>query len=148
MKIISNNTKDTAEIAQSLCAELLSDSSDNPVVLCLSGNLGAGKTAFTKEIARHLGVREKVDSPTFVLMKKYPIKTKGKKYLYHLDAYRLKNEKELLDLGWNEIVSSPENMVVLEWPENVSGAMPKYARYIAINLQEDGSRIFELQENE
>ncbi len=74
-----------------------------------------------------------MSSPTFVIMKKYAVKNSKHKFLYHLDAYRLKNEKELLHLGWKEIISNPEHLVFIEWPENVEKAMPKKHHKIKIS---------------
>jgi tRNA threonylcarbamoyladenosine biosynthesis protein TsaE len=113
--------------------------------VCLSGNLGAGKTAFTQGVAKHLGIKSKVVSPTFVIYKKYPLQDKKHKYLFHLDAYRLKNEKELLHLEWNKIISNKENLVIVEWPENVKGIIPKHAKYIYISNDRNDSRILELK---
>jgi tRNA threonylcarbamoyladenosine biosynthesis protein TsaE len=138
----AKNLKETAKIAQDFVKKLPKPKGKNAQVIGLSGDLGAGKTAFTKEVAKLLGVRGRVSSPTFVIMKKYPIKKSGFKYLFHLDAYRLKNHKELLHLGWDEIVAGKEHLVFIEWPENVKKAMPKGARNILIKHNEDGGRTF------
>ena len=107
----------------------------------LEGELGAGKTAFTQAVARHLGVKSKVRSPTFIIIKKYPLKkAQGRKFLYHLDAYRLKNEKELLALGWPEIIKDPGHLVFIEWPEKVRKAMPRGAKAVLIAPNKNGHR--------
>jgi tRNA threonylcarbamoyladenosine biosynthesis protein TsaE len=138
----AKNLQETAKIAQYFVKNLPKAKGSKAQVIGLSGDLGAGKTAFTKEVAKLLGVRGRVSSPTFVIMKKYPIKKSGFKYLFHLDAYRLKNHKELLHLGWDEIVAGKEHLVFIEWPENVKKAMPKSARNILIKHNEDGGRTF------
>lgn len=115
-------------------------------VVCLSGDLGAGKTAFTQAVGKHLSIKNKITSPTFVLIKKYPIgKTYGVKFLFHLDAYRLKNEKELLQLGWEEIINNKEHLVFIEWPENVKKVIPAGARFVYISHKENGQRRLELK---
>ena len=96
------------------------------LVIGLYGDLGAGKTAFVKELAKTFGVKEHITSPTFVLMKKYPLENAPFDYLIHIDAYRLQNGEELAKLGWKEIICNPCNLVCIEWPEKVSEVMPKH----------------------
>ena len=111
----------------------------------LSGDLGAGKTAFTKSVTKHLGIKDRVFSPTYVILKKYPIKSKKYKFFFHLDAYRLENEKELLNLGWEEIINNKEHLIFIEWPENISKAMPSHSKFVYISSDENGYRNFELK---
>ena len=80
-----------------------------------------------------------------MIMKKYPIKLKNFKFFFHLDAYRLKNEKELLHLGWEEIISDRENLVFIEWPENVSKAIPSSAKFVYISTNANGYRNLEFK---
>lgn len=109
-------------------------------VVALQGDLGAGKTTFTQEVGRLLGVKENMHSPTFVIMKIYQISFKGFKNLIHIDAYRLEKESELLHLGWEEIIKEPENLVFIEWPENVPGLIPENARRIYFKHVDENSR--------
>ena len=123
----------------------------------LSGNLGAGKTTFIQAVARHLGIKNKVSSPTFVIIKKYPIAGRARygtgslkkpgdyKFLFHLDAYRLKNEKELLHLGWGEIINNKKHLVFIEWPENVPKIIPSHARFVYISSDDKEYRYFKLR---
>jgi tRNA threonylcarbamoyladenosine biosynthesis protein TsaE len=144
MKQVSKNVKETEQIAKVFLEEILVIPTlpNNALVVGLVGDLGAGKTAFTQAIAKHLGIKNKVNSPTFVIMKKYPLKNKNYNFLFHLDAYRLKNENELLHLGWEEIINDGKNLVFVEWPENVSKIMPKHTRFIHISDQKDGEKLF------
>ncbi len=162
-KIISQNTKQTAKIAKDFICELLLKSppslklrrGEGATVVCLSGELGAGKTSFTGAVAKYLGVKRKVNSPTFVIMKRYSLPLpRGStqrarvsifKNLFHLDAYRLKNAKELLHLGWEEIIKNPEHLVFVEWPENVAGAIPKKHHKINIAHTREGHRSFKIK---
>ena len=137
--------EETAEIARFFLDELKKQHKNaGALVVALSGDLGAGKTAFTQAVGRELGVKSKVKSPTYVIMQKYLLKTKGYKFLFHLDAYRLKNEKELLHLGWKEIIADKNHIVFIEWPEMVSGAMPAHAKFIYITNDDSGNRNFKL----
>ena len=111
---------------------------DRATVVGLYGNLGAGKTTFTQEVARGLGIKERVISPTFVIMKRLKIsnrlyelrkitKVRINKFenLIHIDAYRLKNEKELEKIGWGDLIGDPKNLILIEWPEMVLNILPK-----------------------
>ena len=144
---ISKNLKETDEIAKMFLEEILrkENSQKEAFVVGLVGNLGAGKTSFFQSAAKHLGVRGKISSPTFVIMKKYLLKNKKYEFLFHLDAYRLKNEQELLHLGWQDIVSNKKNLIFIEWPENVSKVMPKQSKYVLISDPKDGQKHFKFK---
>ncbi len=114
-------------------------------LVTLSGELGAGKTAFTKAVAQELGVSEVVNSPTFVLEKIYQLSLGGPtpkfKRLVHIDAYRLEKGSELAPLGFDELMQDQGNLVLFEWPEKISGALPAPAHAIAISVLEQGRHI-------
>lgn len=149
--MISKNEEDTKKISKKFLDSLNIKKKKGAYVVGLYGNLGAGKTTFTKHLARHLGLKNKVSSPTFVIIKRYKIKHKVFKNFFHIDAYRLKNEKEILALGFKEIVENPENLVLVEWPEKIKKAMPKNHHKIKIShlpmqagLKKEGHRKFEI----
>ena len=102
--------------------------SDRASVMTLRGDLGAGKTALVKALARTLGINETVTSPTFVIMKSYPIHAHAHfDTLIHIDAYRIEDEDELRVLGFGGILTTPRTLVALEWPERIPetlGAVP------------------------
>jgi tRNA threonylcarbamoyladenosine biosynthesis protein TsaE len=142
VKIIKNK-KEMAETARVFLNEILKKHTPKgkALVVGLSGDLGAGKTTFVQSIAKHLNIKNKITSPTFVIIKKYRIKNlKGYEFLFHLDAYRLKNEKELNYLGWEEIVSNKGHIVFIEWPENVPKAIPRHTKHIHISHSENEHR--------
>ena len=100
--------------------------SKRATILALKGDLGSGKTTFTQYLAKHFNIKEKVNSPTFVIQKRYEIKnnTNSSKIgkfdrLIHIDAYRLETGKELENLDWEELHSNPKNLILIEWPEIV-----------------------------
>jgi tRNA threonylcarbamoyladenosine biosynthesis protein TsaE len=109
-------------------------------LVTLSGELGAGKTAFTKAAAKALGVDEHVTSPTFVLEKVYALPTGAFKRLVHIDAYRLEGGAELAPLGFSALMKDPTTLVLLEWPEKVAGALPAPAAQLSLVANDDGSR--------
>ena len=147
MKKVSKNTKETTEIAKTFLDKILRNNKKQKgaLVVALSGDLGAGKTAFTQAVAKHLGIKDKITSPTFVIMKKYSINLENYKFLFHFDAYRLKNERELFYLKWKEIINNQEHIVFIEWPENVKKAIPADAKFIYISHKENGYRNLELK---
>lgn len=104
--------------------------SDNAVVFALSGDLGSGKTTFVQGFLGALGVRPKITSPTFVLIKRYKIKNLKFKNVYHIDCYRIKKPRELLKLGLREILADPQNVVLIEWAEKIEKALPKNSIWI------------------
>ncbi len=113
-------------------------------LITLSGDLGAGKTTFTQQIGELLKIKEKINSPTFVISKTYDIKSKNFpwKKLIHLDAYRLEREEDLELIGLKEQLENPENLIFLEWPEMIDKWLPKKNRidvklkYIDENIRE------------
>ncbi len=109
-------------------------------VVSLTGELGAGKTTFVKGIARSLGVRETVTSPTFVIMKIYKLVRQPWRHLVHIDAYRLESPEELRALGWGEIVTDPKNLILVEWAEKVRPFLPRGYRLISFNYIGDNER--------
>ncbi len=127
--------------AQSIL-DALTPASGGATLVTLSGELGAGKTALTRAFAHELGVEESVTSPTFVLEKVYLLPQYGTwKRLIHIDAYRLKGGEELAGLGFDEAMKDAGNLIVLEWPEQVAGALPAPSLALTLTPQADGSRL-------
>lgn len=134
MNIIVTKSAEETKIVAKLFAESIVEemTAKGAVVVALEGALGAGKTTFAQGFAEGLGVKEKVKSPTFVLMHKHAIKGKsGKskvkkfKYFYHADCYRLESEKDASAIGLDEAMRDPENIVLVEWARRVKKALPK-----------------------
>lgn len=142
-KRISNSAEETKKVAESFAGEILRHKPQkSAVVLALSGNLGAGKTAFLQGFAKGLGIKEKITSPTFILMKRFKISDLRFKNFYHMDCYRLNNSKEILDLRFKEIISNPENIIAVEWPEKIHKILPKNAVKIKFkHLRNDQRKI-------
>lgn len=103
----------------------VSPHADRATLITLSGDLGAGKTTFVQALARGLGITETLQSPTYVLMKKYALKDQVFDTLVHIDAYRLDHKNEFETLDPSSFISSPRTLVALEWPERVEGALPE-----------------------
>lgn len=127
-------------------ADALVPMAQGATLVTLSGELGAGKTAFTKAVARTLGVEEAVTSPTFVLEKIYllPRELGGPASefarLIHIDAYRLEKGGDLAPLGFDDLMLNAENLILLEWPEKVADALPAPSVRLSFVAHTDGSR--------
>lgn len=109
-------------------------------IIALTGELGAGKTTFTQALAQALGVTETVTSPTFVVMKRYPIQSERFYSLVHVDLYRVDDISELAPLRFTEEIQNPKNLIVVEWPERAPGVIPMTAIPIAFTVGEGNSR--------
>ncbi|MFA5001294.1 MAG: tRNA (adenosine(37)-N6)-threonylcarbamoyltransferase complex ATPase subunit type 1 TsaE [Candidatus Paceibacterota bacterium] len=141
MKIISKSLEETQKFAHDFLVEFNAGTKSHlatqkttshhlqlvATVLLLQGDLGSGKTTFTQVLARELGVKENLTSPTFVLMKSYKISPMATerlslsvKNLVHIDAYRLTSGADLRNLGWGELIKNPDNLIIVEWPELVA----------------------------
>ena len=99
-------------------------------IFCLVGDLGSGKTAFSGFFLRALGVQVPVTSPTFVIMKKYPLVDRAFSVACHVDCYRLKSPDELLSLGFQGVLLDPSAVVLIEWADVVRDIMPGDAVWI------------------
>lgn len=125
-KVTSRNEKDTIELAQNLESEKFPN-----MVICLQGDLGSGKTVFTKGFASSLGIEEAVTSPTFNIIKEY---TSGEMDLYHMDVYRLDGKVE--DLGIEEYYYK-NGVVIIEWSDMIKDYLPEERLDIKIKLSEE-----------
>ncbi len=169
---ITNSTKQTQKLGEMLAKELRGKE-----IICLTGELGSGKTTFAQGILKGLGVGGPYTSPTFIVMKQYKIFGKSQSLarqgstfslsgklsnssrsnlsrnslpagrqaqgrtlgIYHIDAYRV-GPKDILDLGWEEIVSEKNNVVIVEWAEKIRTIVPKRAIWIELKHLEDDKR--------
>ena len=107
-------------------------------LICLMGELGAGKTTLARGLARGWGALEQVNSPTFVFVNEYSRAAGGR--LYHVDAYRLRNAAEAESIGLNDLLSEPDAAVLIEWLERVQEALPEEGLWIALTWQDEQSR--------
>lgn len=126
MLIITKNAKETKKVAALLAEEILKKKPDlsHALVIGLVGELGSGKTTFVQGFAKGLGIKRGVLSPTFVLMRQYPLKNKAFTKLIHVDCYRIDNPQELIPLGWHDLVADPAIIVLIEWADRISDLLP------------------------
>ncbi len=146
MKSISKNINEFENIVISFVKELIGK--EKATIIALSGDLGAGKTFFVKSVAKYFNIKEEITSPTFVIQKEYQIRNHHiYKKMIHIDAYRLDDKSELEYLGWDEIVQNKENLVFIEWPEQVKGINIPNVININIKILEGESREVDIINN-
>ena len=130
---ISSSPKETQSFAASLAQKIVKalQERDRALVICLRGELGAGKTTFVQGFARGLGVTRSINSPTFLLVRQYPLPSSLPfSTLYHIDAYRIANVKDVATLGLAEVFDNVRNIVLIEWPENIASHIPSDAMMV------------------
>ncbi len=136
MRVITQSAEETEKLGEKLAASLKGGE-----VLALFGPMGMGKTAFTWGIARGLGVKDGVSSPTFALVHEYA----GRVPVYHFDMFRVSSWDDLYSTGFFDYLET-DGILVIEWSENVEGALPETAVRIAISPgKEENERIFEIE---
>ena len=128
-KIFIKNEKDSMEFGKLLSRKLTAGS-----VIALTGDLGTGKTTLTKAVAEGLGIKETITSPTFNIVKQYD---SGRLPLYHFDVYRIGDEDEMFDIGFDEYVDG-DGVCLIEWAELIKGIIPENA--VSIKITKDLSK--------
>ncbi|MBI5126302.1 MAG: tRNA (adenosine(37)-N6)-threonylcarbamoyltransferase complex ATPase subunit type 1 TsaE [Candidatus Taylorbacteria bacterium] len=147
MLTISHTVAETESLASFFISKLVArPPTAVATVLGLNGDLGSGKTAFTKGIAQALHVQELVTSPTFVIEKIYQLDNSRFANLIHIDAYRLDKGEDLVRLGWDAIIKDPKNLIIVEWPQNVKDIMPANTIDIVFTFVDPATRGIEIKE--
>ncbi len=131
----SSSSEDTKHQAAAFAGRILKQGrhAKHATVITLAGDLGAGKTTFVQGFFKGLGIKRVPNSPTFILIRRTGLKGKAFKNVFHMDAYRLKDEKALEALDFQTLLADPYNLFLIEWPERVAKALPKPR--IAIRLK-------------
>ena len=137
MEFISNSTEETLKFAENFATQLKGGE-----IITLNGDLGAGKTVFSKGIAKGLGVKETVVSPTFTIMCQY---LSGRLELYHFDMYRLSSGLEAEEFGFSEYILNPKSVSLIEWSENVKNILPKNLIKVTIEKISETSRKIKVE---
>lgn len=139
-QIISQSPAETAAVGQALATELKAAKGerDKATLICLYGDLGSGKTTFTQGFAKGLGIKSRLLSPTFIIVRRYEI-PEISQFLYHVDLYRLNQPEDLADLGLAEIFAQAGTYVVIEWAEKLGTYMPHKRLDIRFSVLSDGS---------
>lgn len=135
MQFISNSVEETEQIAAQFAEEL-----PGGTVVAFTGDLGAGKTAFVRGMARGLAVTDRVTSPTFTIVNEY----EGRRPLFHFDLYRLNDEDELFDIGWEDYLGR-NGICAVEWSERAPGLMENCIRVDIRRGADEGQRVIEIE---
>src|SRR3989344_3407488 len=144
--IVTKSAEETKKVAQLFAKDIIGEFQvgKKATIIALVGNLGAGKTTFTQGFAEGLGIKEKIQSPTFVILKIYDI-PKSKKNLIHVDAYRLQT-KDFKVLGWKEFIKNPQNIILVEWGNKIKNILPKNTIRIIFKHDTKNSRKITIKE--
>lgn len=138
LKVVTKSSEETMRVGEKLARSL-----GVPVVISLVGDLGAGKTTFTKGFAKGFGVKDIVTSPTFTILNEYD----GRAKLYHFDMYRLSSMEEAIELGFEEYfdLSRLKGATLVEWAENVEGLLPMRHIEVTLTKGEGDERTIEIE---
>lgn len=137
MEIITKSAEDTKRFGQEIGSGLAGGE-----LIALIGDLGSGKTTFMQGLAEGLQIKNKVISPTFILLRTYEVGKEKIKNLYHLDLYRLENniDEEIKNLGVDDLWGREENIVVIEWADRAKEILPTYTKWIEFEDIGEGQR--------
>ena len=139
--IVTNSFEETRRLGEEFAKDLTKRLSlEKALVIALHGDLGSGKTTFAQGLARGLGIKRRIISPTFIIVRsyelqsqKFPLRSTSSSFegqariknFYHIDLYRIEKEKHIEGLGLEEIISNPENIVAIEWAEKMGKSLPE-----------------------
>lgn len=130
----SKSALETKQIAANLAKQIKNG------VIALNGELGAGKTTFAQGFAKGLGIKEKIISPTFVLIRQHQVPITNS-ILYHIDLYRLENGEDFKNLGIEELINDENNLILIEWADKIKSYLPKNTLEIKINKINKDQRL-------
>ena len=152
MEVRIHNTEEMDALAQEILLSIAqkrqqeheSKNAMGACVIGLSGELGAGKTAFAKSFARALNILESIPSPTFVLARFYNIPdSRAFTRLVHIDAYRIIDTAELAVLDWVRLQTDAKNIILVEWPENMKQFFPATAQTLSFEVVDMGEQLLD-----
>lgn len=136
---INYNINELESVATELLAQI------NSKIVLFHGNMGVGKTTLIKAMVKALGSTDDVTSPTFSIVNEYESSTSS---IFHFDMYRISDEMEALNFGFEDYLNSDTNWLFIEWPENVSNLLPEEVSHITITDKDKISRTLKLSQNE
>jgi tRNA threonylcarbamoyladenosine biosynthesis protein TsaE len=140
-KFITKSEKETEKLGKEFGKKILKEKPGKTAkILFLEGDLGGGKTTFLKGFARGLGIKEKILSPTFILIRKFQISNSKFQNFYHIDCYRIEKPREFLNLGFKKIIKNPKNIVAIEWANRIHQIIPKKVLQIKFKILNKNQR--------
>ncbi len=136
---LTTGSLQTKKLGQGFAEFLLKNRARNKaVVVGLEGDLGGGKTTFLQGLARGLGIKGRVLSPTFIIIRRI-------KNFYHIDCYRINKPNEILSLGFRKMINDPKNVVVVEWADRIRRVMPKNTIWVKFEFLGENKRKIVLE---
>jgi len=139
-KYLSKSPTQTSELGKTLAKEILKTKTKKGLIIGLEGDLGGGKTTFLQGLAKGLEIKERILSPTFVILRRFKIKSPRFKNLYHIDCYRIRKPREILDLEFEDVISNPQHIVVIEWSDKIKKFLPKSSLILKFQFVNKNSR--------
>lgn len=144
-KYLTKSPGQTKKIGMILAKKILKTKlkREKAFVLGLKGDLGGGKTTFLQGFAKGLGIRQKILSPTFIIIRRFKINNLTMKQLnnfYHIDCYRIKNPKEIFNLGFKKNILNPHNIVAIEWADRIRKILPKSVIFLDFEFVDKKTR--------
>jgi len=139
----TNKPSETQRIAIDLARQILREENQlrtKAFLIGLEGGLGGGKTTFVQGFGRGLGIKKKILSPTFLIMRRFSVPNSKFLNCYHFDCYRLKKPKEILELGFKEIINNPQNIVIIEWADKVEKLLPLDTLWVKFDFLNERKR--------
>lgn len=138
-KIITNSSEETQKLGLKLAKKI-----NSGTIFALYGDLGSGKTTFVQGLAKGLKIDNKIISPTFIIMRKYHLPITDHRSpvtdFYHIDLYRIKDQKDVKELGLTEILNDKKNIIAIEWPEKIREILPKNRIDIFFEYKDENKR--------
>lgn len=142
--LITNSNIETQNAAENFSKELKGGE-----VIALYGDLGSGKTTFVQGLAKGLGIKRRIISPTFIIIRNYELRMKNHglrfRNFYHVDLYRINSQKDIEMLGLSEIIIGRENIVAIEWAEKIVEYLPKERIDIYFEYLSDNKRKIKIE---
>lgn len=145
---ITKSAYETKRLGKSSAEKLTGRKGNQALILGLKGDLGGGKTTFLQGFAKGLKIKQKILSPTFVIMKRYKLYNSTSEQFgnfYHFDCYRIQKPKEILDLGFRKIISYPKNIVAIEWAERIKSILPRNTIWINFEFIDKNKRRIQIK---
>lgn len=163
MEILTKSAQETENLGESIGRSLIKKArlrssadglrrgkrrGERATLLTLSGELGSGKTTFVRGLAKALGLKNRILSPTFILSREYPLDNLPFQKFIHIDLYRLSEKVNDESLGLDEILADSANLVVIEWPERLGSSLPEESIEVKFQHKPDSERLIVIQDLE
>jgi tRNA threonylcarbamoyladenosine biosynthesis protein TsaE len=146
---LSNSADETKRLGEFLARKIAGKKRRKALIFGLKGDLGGGKTTFLQGFAKGLGIKQKILSPTFLIMKRFELKNPAIKQFsnfYHFDCYRIIKSKEILNLGFKTIISDPKNIIAVELAERIKKIIPQNAIWISFEFVDQNKRKIKIED--